>query len=171
MRHGSSSIARGGGHLRRDARCGAFTLVEVILAIAIATGLLVIALTFYQQATELRGQILVESERISVIRLVSDRLTADLRQAHPVAGDAESFVGGSGSDRFPRPIPRHCCSTWALPIHHGRRASRQPQEACRVSRWHSPGRQRPSSFGTGWLGSWRTWWWPTTGLGWHRRPR
>ena len=112
MRPGSSNIGRGGGHLRRDARCGAFTLVEVILAIAIATGLLVIALTFYRQATDLRGRILVESERLSVVRLVSDRLTADLRQARPVAGDAESFAGGSGSVRFTR-------AALAIPSAHG----------------------------------------------------
>ena len=112
MRSGSSHIARGGGPLRRDARGSAFTLVEVILAIAIATGLLVIALTFYRQATDLRGQILVESERISVVRLVADRLTADLRQARPVAGDAESFVGGSGSVRFTR-------ASLAVPSGHG----------------------------------------------------
>lgn len=112
MRPGSSHIARGGGHIRRDARGSAFTLVEVILAIAIATGLLVIALTFYRQATDLRGQILVESERISVVRLVADRLTADLRQAQPVAGDAESFVGGSGSVRFTR-------ASLAVPSGHG----------------------------------------------------
>ena len=112
MRPGSSNIARGGRHLRRDARHGAFTLIEVILAIAIATGLLVIALTFYRQATDLRGQILVESERISVVRLVADRLTADLRQAQPVTGDAESFVGGSGWVRFTR-------ASLAVPSGHG----------------------------------------------------
>jgi len=112
MRPGSSNIARGGGHPRRGARRGAFTLVEVILAIAIATGLLVIALTFYRQATDLRGQILAESERISVVRLVADRLTADLRQAQPVEGDAESFAGGSGWVRFTR-------SSLAVPSGHG----------------------------------------------------
>lgn len=112
MRPGSSPIARGGRRLRRDARRGAFTLVEVILAIAIATGLLVIALTFYRQATDLRGQILAESERISVVRLVADRLTADLRQAQPVTGDTESFVGGSGSVRFTR-------ASLAVPSGHG----------------------------------------------------
>jgi len=112
MRLGSSHIPRGGGHLRRDGRGSAFTLVEVILAIAIATGLLVIALTFYRQATDLRGQILVEAERISVVRLVADRLTADLRQAQPVAGDAESFVGGSSSVRFTR-------ASLAVPSGHG----------------------------------------------------
>ena len=112
MRPGSSHIARGGGPLRRDARGSAFTLVEVILAIAIATGLLVIALTFYRQATDLRGQILVEAERISVVRLVADRLTADRRQAQPVAGDAESFVGGSGWVRFTR-------ASLAVPSGHG----------------------------------------------------
>ena len=80
----------------------AFTLVEVILAIGIATGLLIIALTFYRQVADLRGQILTEAERFAAIRLVMDRLAADLRTAQPMTGAGNGFVGDSGALSFPR---------------------------------------------------------------------
>lgn len=78
----------------------AFTLVEVILAIGIATGILVVALSFYQQAAGLRGQILEASDRISAIRLLMDRLTTELRSAR--AHDWEGFTGDAASLRFVR---------------------------------------------------------------------
>jgi hypothetical protein len=59
-------------------------------------------LTFYRQAADLRGQILQESERISVMRLVLDRLAADLRTAEPAANSGAEFIGGSNSMRFIR---------------------------------------------------------------------
>jgi hypothetical protein len=62
-------------------------LIEVILAISIAIGILIVALSFYRQATDLRGQLLREAERLSDIRLLLDHLTADLRAARS---------GGSG---------------------------------------------------------------------------
>lgn len=78
-----------------------FTLVEVILALGIATALLIVALLFYRQATDLRAQILRESERCTAVRLVVDRLTADLRDAVPDAGNG-GFTGGSDSLSFLR---------------------------------------------------------------------
>ena len=59
----------------------AFTLVEIILAIGLATGLLLVAMTFYYQATNMRGQVLHELDQVSTIRLVLDRLAGDLRTA------------------------------------------------------------------------------------------
>ena len=84
-----------GGPARRAA---AFTLVEVILAIAIATGILVVALYFYAQAVDLRSRLLEETDRISSIRLFYDRVTSDLRAAfaQPQAG----FTGDATSMRF-----------------------------------------------------------------------
>ena len=76
----------------------AFTLVEVILAVAIATGILVVALSFYQQAASLRAQILEASDRISAIRLLMDRLATELRTAR--AHDWEGFTGDATSLRF-----------------------------------------------------------------------
>lgn len=76
----------------------AFTLLEVVLAVLIALAILVAALAFYQQATSLRGQLLVESERLAAVRQVMDRLSADLRVA-PV-NDRTGFTGDSNSLRF-----------------------------------------------------------------------
>lgn len=73
----------------------AFTLVEVLLAVGIIAGLLVVVLYFYQQAAELRTELLVAAERSSAARLLMDRLTAELRTARahtfyevPMVGDS-----------------------------------------------------------------------------------
>ena len=84
---------------RRNVRA-AFTLVEVILAIGLATALLLIALVYYRQAADLRGQILRESERFSTLRLALDRLAGDLRAAQPHASPGNEFSGDSTSLRF-----------------------------------------------------------------------
>jgi prepilin-type N-terminal cleavage/methylation domain-containing protein len=55
-----------------------FTLIEVVLAIAIAAGMLLVVLTFYQQAATLRGRLLEETANISAIRLVMERLSSEL---------------------------------------------------------------------------------------------
>ena len=82
---------------RRLRECG-FTLVEVILAIGLAIVILVTAMSFYHQATNLRGQLVEVSERVSTVRLVMDRLAADLRVAR--AHDWEGFNGDATSLRF-----------------------------------------------------------------------
>jgi len=89
-----SPAQRGNGNSPKRA----FTLVEVILAISIAIGILVVALSFYQQAASLRAQILEASNRISTIRLLMDRLTSELRSAR--AHDWEGFTGDAASLRF-----------------------------------------------------------------------
>ncbi len=84
---------------RRGARSG-FTLVEIILAIGLATALLLIAMTFYHQAADIRGQILRESERLSTMRLVLDHLAGDLRAAQRQTKIGNEFTGDSTSLRF-----------------------------------------------------------------------
>jgi type II secretory pathway pseudopilin PulG len=81
----------------------AFTLVEVILAISIAIGILVVALFFHSQASHLRAQLLDESDRIAAIRLVMERLTAELRSAfeQPQYG----FTGDATRPRCPAVSP------------------------------------------------------------------
>ncbi|MFM8469251.1 MAG: type II secretion system protein J, partial [Limisphaerales bacterium] len=79
-------------------RRAAFTLLEVVLALTIAIGILVAALAFHEQATTLRGQLLQESERLAAVRQIMDRLAADLRLA-PVNAQA-GFTGDSNSLRF-----------------------------------------------------------------------
>lgn len=83
--------------LRRRPETG-FTLVEVILAIGLAIVILVTAMSFYHQATDLRRQLVAASEQISTVRLVMDRLAADLRMAR--AHDWEGFNGDATSLRF-----------------------------------------------------------------------
>ncbi len=91
--------SRSGQRRRRSAQA-AFTLVEIILAIGLATGLLVIAITFYHQATEMRGHILTEAERVTTVRLVLDRLANDLRAAQPTAASGNEFTGDETSMSF-----------------------------------------------------------------------
>jgi type II secretory pathway pseudopilin PulG len=74
---------------------GAFTLVEVLLAVGIIAGLLVVVLFFYQQAARLRTELLADAERSSAARLLMERLTSELRTARthtfyevPLVGDS-----------------------------------------------------------------------------------
>lgn len=90
----------------------AFTLIEVILAISIAVGLLIVAVWFYRQATVYRNQLLVQADELAAIRLVTDQIAADLRAAHDDGRHA--FTGDSNSVQFPK--------TAALPAP----AARQP---------------------------------------------
>ena len=83
-------------------RAPGFTLIEVLLAIAIATGLLLVAILFYRQTADLRSQVLGQADRYAQIRLVLDRLSADLRTARAHPGDADSFSGNGTAIRFER---------------------------------------------------------------------
>ena len=80
----------------------AFTLVEVLLALGIGSALLVFAILFYRQAAELRNQILLESDRLSTMRLVMDRIASDLRTAQGISGRDDAFSGGSNWVSFIR---------------------------------------------------------------------
>ncbi len=104
-RPGASVPIRNGPH--RDA----FTLIEVILAISIATGILVTALGFYRQAAELRNQLLVATGQVSAVRQILDQLALDLRTAAPQS--ALPFRGTSDSVEFARAV-------FALPTRHRR---------------------------------------------------
>lgn len=80
-----------------------FTLIEVILAISIATGILVTALGFYRQASELRNQLLSAAAQLSAVRQILDQLAADLRTAMPQS--KLPFRGTSDSLEFARAVP------------------------------------------------------------------
>lgn len=82
--------------------CRAFTLIEVLLALAISVGLLLAAILFFNQTTELRNRILTESERAAAIRQVMDRISSDLRTALPRSGVSDAFSGGEATLRFIR---------------------------------------------------------------------
>jgi type II secretory pathway pseudopilin PulG len=91
------------GRVARVSHCGsgsAFSLIEAVLAVAIAAGLLIVALLFYRQAADLRTQILLESDRASTMRLTLDLVAGDLRAAQPHAIPGDEFVGDATSIRF-----------------------------------------------------------------------
>jgi len=60
-----------------------FTLIEVVLAIGITIGLMLVVMYFYQQASRLRQDALAQAERVSAARLLLERLTRELRAARP----------------------------------------------------------------------------------------
>ena len=53
---------------------GAFTLLEVLLALSIAIGLLIVVLYYYQQAALLRDSTLDSATGLAAVRLCMDRL-------------------------------------------------------------------------------------------------
>lgn len=74
-----------------------FTLLEVILALAIALGLLAVVLYFYQQASRLRDATLADTARLAAVRLCMDRLAMELRTASTRPG---TFHGGPQTLEF-----------------------------------------------------------------------
>lgn len=83
--------------IRHEQRA-AFTLIEMLLAIFIAVGLLMVAIAFYQSSARLRGELLGESEKLAAVRLLMDRMTSDLRTA--IAEPRDGFTGASDSMKF-----------------------------------------------------------------------
>jgi prepilin-type N-terminal cleavage/methylation domain-containing protein len=75
-----------------------FTLVEVILAVMIASGLLVVAVSYYQKSADLRSQLIEETERLTTIRLMMDRISWDLRTAIPEP--RQGFTGTTDFMKF-----------------------------------------------------------------------
>lgn len=82
-----------------------FTLLEVILAVTIAIGIMTVALYFYQQSSMLRKQALEEMERIAAVRLVMDRLGMELRCAVNGSELLPGLNGTSSSIEFTRLEP------------------------------------------------------------------
>lgn len=58
-----------------------FTLVEVLLAVSLALGLMLSMLWFYQHAADIRTDVTEQIERVATHRRVMDRLTDQLRSA------------------------------------------------------------------------------------------
>ncbi len=85
--------------LRRSSAKAGFSLLEVILAISIAVGLMLVVLYFFRQASELRTQAVAESGKLRETRLVMQTLDDELRRlfAHE---KASSFRGDSNSIQF-----------------------------------------------------------------------
>ncbi len=96
------STPRRAGLSRRVGKASAFTLIEILLALSITAVLLGVAMAFYRQVADMRGQVLRESERLAAMRLVFDRFTADLRSALPGAPGGGGFDGDATSMTFSR---------------------------------------------------------------------
>jgi len=80
----------------------AFTLIEVVLAISIAIGIMLVLLFFYNQAAGLRVQLVQQAERLSTIRLLMDRITMELRTSRPHAFYEAAFIGDTQFVQFVR---------------------------------------------------------------------
>ncbi len=76
---------------------GAFTLLEVLLALSIAIGLLIVVLYYYQQAALLRDSTLDSATGLAAVRLCMDRLGTELRTA---SAQPDSLRGGSQEIEF-----------------------------------------------------------------------
>jgi type II secretory pathway pseudopilin PulG len=81
-------------------KSNAFTLLETLLAVVIATGLLSTAMYFYQQSSRFRNDLILENERIASARLIINRMSSELRSTltHPKLGIG--LKGGSNWIEF-----------------------------------------------------------------------
>ena len=79
---------------------GAFTLLEVLLAVSIASVLLATALYFYHQSARFRSDLIDETDRIASARLILNRMSSELRGTlfHPTRN--VGFKGGSNWVEF-----------------------------------------------------------------------
>jgi len=78
----------------------AFTLIEVLLAISIAAGILVVVLLFYHQTESLRSRLLEETSRLAAVRLVMDRLSGELAAARLCQPRGQGLSGTSNTLSF-----------------------------------------------------------------------
>ena len=77
-----------------------FTLIEVVLAISIAAGILVVVLLFYHQTESLRARLLEETSRLAAMRVVMERLTTELATARLCEPRGQGLSGGAENLQF-----------------------------------------------------------------------
>ena len=95
----------------KQTRARGFTLIEVVLAIGIAAGILMVVLFFYQKSEALRTALLEETSRISAARLIMERLSLELSAARRSESFQQGLSGGSDNLQFVRlDFPR--VSSW-----------------------------------------------------------
>lgn len=78
----------------------AFTILEVVLALAIATAMIGVVLFFYRQAENLRTQLLQTSAQTTAARLLLERLSLELGVAQRCDSLQLGLSGGPNSLRF-----------------------------------------------------------------------
>ena len=82
------------------ARNRAFTLVEVVLAILIISGIMTVLLYFYHRAAMVRQAALQEAEFLSTTRMFLEQLSSELRTARVVEDQFIGLEGNSNSLTF-----------------------------------------------------------------------
>jgi type II secretory pathway pseudopilin PulG len=96
----------------RGLASGGFTLIEVVLAIGIAAGILMVVLFFYRQSEALRTALLEETSRIGAARLIMERLSLELSAARRCESFQQGLSGGADNLRFVRlDFPLSSCWT------------------------------------------------------------
>lgn len=118
---------------KRQRRRTAFTLLEVLLAVVIATGLLSTAMYFYQKSSRFRSDLILETERIASARLILNRMSTELRSTlhHPVRNIG--FKGGSNWVEFLKTeIPSE--ASWAMSTENSS-SSAYPEAGYRLIRY------------------------------------
>ena len=78
----------------------AFTLVEVVLAILIISGIMTVLLYFYHRAAMVRQAALQEAEFLSTTRMFLEQLSSELRTARVVEDQFIGLEGTSNSITF-----------------------------------------------------------------------
>jgi len=77
-----------------------FTLLEVVLAISLATGLMIAAIGFYQHIASVRDKISAETQLLISRRAIMQRMTDELRCAFGVDWAGLGITGQSDEIRF-----------------------------------------------------------------------
>ena len=77
-----------------------FTLIEVVLAISIAAGILMVVLLFYHQTETLRSRLLDETTRLATMRLVMERFNTELASARLSGPHGQGLSGGADNLQF-----------------------------------------------------------------------
>ena len=83
---------------RHGPSCRAFTLVEVVVAISIALGLIGTVLAFYDYALSIRAEVTDEMELVNAERIIMERMTSELRGAIRYPFISMGMEGGTSSD-------------------------------------------------------------------------
>lgn len=78
----------------------AFTLVEVVLAILIISGIMTVLLYFYHRSAQVRQAALDEAEFLSTSRMLFEQITTELRSARLVEDQFLGLEGTSNSISF-----------------------------------------------------------------------
>jgi type II secretory pathway pseudopilin PulG len=81
-------------------RRAAFTLVEVVLAILIISGIMTVLLYFYHRAAQVRQAALEETEFLSTSRMLLEQITMELRTARAVEDQFIALEGSSNTISF-----------------------------------------------------------------------